>query len=123
MQPAIQNAIYNLGIEAKTIHYQLPPEVLTSQTLQLEQGQLNDSGALCVQTGKFTGRSPKDRFIVRDAGTRDTVDWGDVNIPFDPAKFDRLYDKVCSYLSRKNEIWVRDSYACAAERFRLNIRV
>ena len=123
MQLAIQNDLSRLGIEAKTIHYQLQSEELALQTLELKQGRLNDRGALCVNTGKFTGRSPKDRFIVKDAVTRNAVDWGEVNIAFDAKKFDRLYDKVCSYLSGKEQIWVRDSYACASERFRLNVRV
>src|SRR5688572_11553111 len=123
MQPAILNTLSGLGIDANTLHYQLQPEELTRQTLELQQGKLNDMGALCVNTGKFTGRSPKDRFIVKDAVTRNTVDWGDVNIAFDSKKFDRLYDKVCRYLSGMKEIWVRDSYACASERYRLNVRV
>ena len=123
MQLAIRNSLSSLGIEVNTLHYQLQSADLTRQTLALQQGVLNENGALCVNTGKFTGRSPKDRFIVQDAGTRNTVDWGDINIPFDAKKFDRLYDKVTGYLSRKKEIWVRDSYACGEERYRLNIRV
>ncbi|RYY12949.1 MAG: phosphoenolpyruvate carboxykinase (ATP) [Chitinophagaceae bacterium] len=112
-----------MGIEVNSIHYQLPPGDLTRQTLALKQGELDDKGALCVNTGKFTGRSPRDRYIVKDAATRNAVDWGDVNIPFDADKFDRLYDKVCSYLSNQKEVWVRDSYACASDRYRLNVRV
>jgi phosphoenolpyruvate carboxykinase (ATP) len=123
MQLAILNSLRSLGIEVNTLNYQLQSEELTRQTVALKQGKLNVAGALCVNTGKFTGRSPKDRFIVMDAGTRKTVDWGDVNIAFDAKKFDRLYDKVCSYLSARKEIWVRDCYACAEERYRLNVRV
>jgi phosphoenolpyruvate carboxykinase (ATP) len=123
MQLAMQKSLLSLGIEVNTLHYQLQPAELTSQTLALKQGKLNDHGALCVNTGKFTGRSPKDRFIVMDALTRKTVDWGDVNIAFDAKKFDSLYDKVCGYLSSRKEIWVRDCYACAEDRYRLNVRV
>jgi phosphoenolpyruvate carboxykinase (ATP) len=75
-----------------------------------------------VSTGKFTGRSPKDKFTVKDAITEKSVDWGDVNIPFEPAAFDKLYNDVCAYLKGK-EVWVRDAYACADPKFRLNIRV
>ena len=63
-----------------------------------------------------------DRFIVKDGITEDKVWWGDINIPFDADKFQKLYDKVTDYLSNK-EVFVRDSYACADEDYKLNIRV
>jgi len=111
-----------IGLNVETAHWNLSPEELTKKTIELGQGELNDTGALCVSTGKFTGRSPKDKFTVKDAITEKSVDWGDVNIPFAPDAFDKLYDKVCAYLSGK-EVWVRDAYACADPEFRLNIRV
>jgi phosphoenolpyruvate carboxykinase (ATP) len=110
------------GLNVATAHWNLSPEALAQKTLELGQGELNDTGALCVSTGKFTGRSPKDKFTVKDAITEHSVDWGDVNIPISPDTFDKLYDKVCAYLSGK-EVWVRDAYACADPKFRLNIRV
>lgn len=110
------------GIKNATGHYQLPPEELQELTIEKGQGVEASSGALAVNTGEFTGRSPKDRFIVKDEITKDEVWWGDVNIPFDPDKFDALYEKVVDYLSGK-EIFVRDSYACADDKYRLNIRV
>ena len=79
-------------------------------------------GAIAINTGEFTGRSPMDRFIVKDAITKDEMWWGDINIPFGSDNFDKLYDKVVSYLSEK-EIFVRDSYACADPNYKLNIRV
>ncbi len=112
----------DLGLNVAIAHWNLSPEELTQKTLELGQGELNDTGALCVSTGKFTGRSPKDKFTVKDAKTEDSVDWGDVNIPFDAAAFDKLYDKVCAYLGGK-EVWVRDAYACADPTYRLNLRV
>lgn len=110
------------GINDAKVQYQLSPEELHQITIEKGQGVESSSGALAVNTGKFTGRSPKDRFIVKDDETRDRVWWGDINIPFDPEKFDALYDKVANYLSGK-EVFVRDSYACAEENYRLNIRV
>ncbi len=89
---------------------------LRQKTLELGQGALNDTGALSVSTGKFTGRSPKDKFTVKDAITEKSVDWGDVNIPFEPAAFDKLYDKVTAHLKGK-EVWVRDAYACADPKY------
>jgi len=112
----------DLGLNVGTAHWNLSPEELVKTTLQLGQGVLNDSGALCVSTGKFTGRSPKDKFTVKDAITQDSVDWGDVNFAFDTEKFDKLYAKVCRYMEGK-EVWVRDAYACADPKYRLNIRV
>lgn len=110
------------GIKNAKIKYQLSPERLHEITIERGQGVEASSGALAVNTGEFTGRSPKDRFIVEDAITRDHVWWGSINIPFDAAKFDALYNKVADYLSNK-EIFVRDCYACADADYRLNIRV
>jgi len=112
----------DLGLNVAIAHWNLAPEELVKKTIELGQGELNDTGALCVSTGKFTGRSPKDKFTVKDEKTADSVDWGDVNIPISPEAFDNLYNKVCSYLDGK-EVWVRDAYACADPAFRLNIRV
>ncbi len=112
----------DIGVNAAIAHWNLSPEELTQKTLDLGQGVLNATGALCVSTGKFTGRSPKDKFTVKDAITENTVDWGDINIPMEPATFDKLYDKVAKHYDNK-EIWVRDGYACADPKFRLNIRV
>lgn len=110
------------GIKDATVHYQLPPEELQEITIEKGQGVETKSGALAVNTGEFTGRSPKDRFIVKDEITQDKVWWGDINIPFDTEKFDALYDKVVDYLSGK-EVFTRDAYAGADENYRLNIRV
>ena len=108
-------------IKNSTVHYQLSPEELHQITLEKGQGVEANSGALAVNTGKFTGRAPKDRFIVKDDITKDEVWWGDVNLPFDPKKFDALYTKVVDYLSEK-ELYVRDAYVCADQNYRLNIR-
>lgn len=111
-----------IGLNVAVAHWNLSPEELTKKTIELGQGELNDTGALCVSTGKFTGRSPKDKLTVKDAITEHSVDWGDVNIPFSSENFDKLYDKVVAYMSSK-EVWVRDAYACADPKYRLNIRV
>ncbi len=112
----------DLGLNVAIAHWNLSPEELVQKTLDLGQGVLNDTGALCVSTGKFTGRSPKDKFTVKDAITEHSVDWGDVNIPFESEAFDKLYDKVVAHFNGK-EVWVRDAYACADPKYRLNIRV
>lgn len=116
-------SIANLGLDTvANAYWNLTPAELIEETLSRKQGVLCDNGGLAIDTGEFTGRSPKDKFCVYDDITKDTVWWGDVNIKFDPAKFDTLYDRVVAYLGGK-DIFVRDSYACADPKYRLNIRV
>lgn len=119
---SVNNSLENYGIKNTITHWNLSPETLTKITLEKGLGKLADNGALAINTGEFTGRSPKDRFIVKDNITKDKVWWSDINIPFDSDKFQNLYNKVTSYLSNK-ELYVRDAYACADENYRLNIRV
>jgi len=110
------------GIGHGNVHYQLSSEELHNTTLEKDMGKEASSGALAVNTGEFTGRSPMDRFIVKDAITEEKIKWGNINIPFESEKFDRLYDRVITYLNKK-ELFVRDSYACADPNCKLNIRV
>lgn len=107
---------------SKNIYWNLSPSELIEHTLTNKQGTLTETGALAVDTGEFTGRSPKDRFIVKDDLTKDSVFWSDINIAFDPEKFDKLTNKLVNYLNNK-DIYVRDSYACSDENYKLNIRV
>lgn len=115
-------SLKDYGIINAKVNYQLSPHELQEEVLRLGQGVESSFGVLAVNTGKFTGRSPKDRFIVKDDITQDKVWWGDINIPFEPGKFDNLYKKVVEYLGGK-EIYVRDAFACADDKYRLNIRV
>ena len=105
-----------------TEYWNLTPAELIEDSIILGEGVLTDTGALAIETGQFTGRSPKDRFIVRDANTENAVWWGDINIGFEPAKFDALYEKMKSYV-KDSDFYVRDVYACADDSFRMNIRV
>ncbi|MCC7233465.1 MAG: phosphoenolpyruvate carboxykinase (ATP) [Bacteroidia bacterium] len=115
--------IADLGIKhVDGAYWNLSPAELIEETIIGGEGMLTDKGALAVDTGKFTGRSPKDKFIVCDKITENAVWWGDINIKFDPEKFDKLYNRVCAYLQGKT-IYVRDSYACADPQYRLNVRV
>lgn len=108
--------------EHQKINYQLSPDKLELQAIERGDGKLNDTGALVISTGKFTGRSPEDKFIVLDPITKDTVDWNTFNTPITPEYFDQLHGKMLDYIYEK-EIWVRDCYACADSAYRLNIRV
>lgn len=109
------------GIKGAKAHWNLSPSELQKISIDLGQAQETSTGAITVNTGEFTGRSPKDRFIVKDAITEDAIWWGDINIPFDSAAFDKLYDKVVDYLSGK-EIYVRDAIACADPAYKMNLR-
>lgn len=118
-----KSALLNAGLKnTSNIHYQLSPAELTRQTVDRGQGAINDTGALVINTGEFTGRSPDDKFTVLDGITKDSVNWNNFNIPIEPEYFDQLYKKMMAYLEDK-EIWVRDCYACADPTYRLNIRV
>jgi phosphoenolpyruvate carboxykinase (ATP) len=116
-------SVADLGLSnVDTAYWNLSPNDLVNETLNLKQGVLTDVGALAVDTGEFTGRSPKDKFVVVDETTKDSVWWGDVNNRFDKDKFDVLHKRMLKYFEGK-KIWVRDSYACADPKYRINIRV
>lgn len=117
-------ALTRLGLKGtNTLHYQLGPDELVQDTLRLGEGVLNDTGALVVSTGEFTGRSPKDKFTVKDELTEHSVHWNDFNIPMEEKYFHIIHQKIVDHLNLSNELWVRDAYACADPRFRLNIRI
>ena len=116
-------SISTLGLSnVAAAYWNLDPAELVEDSIINGEGVLSNTGALAVDTGEFTGRSPKDRFIVEDDITRDSVWWGDVNIKFESSKFDRLYNRVTAYLSGK-EVYVRDSFACSSEKYKLNLRI
>lgn len=116
--------LQKMGIIAGVEYWNLTPSELTEHTIIKGMGVLNDTGALVIDTGEFTGRSPLDKFTVKDSITENTVDWTNskVNIPMNSDTFDKLYTKVVQYLQEK-EIYIRDVYGCADERYRTNVRV
>jgi len=111
-----------LGLSALDFQYQLSVPELVEEAIKNGEGTLADSGALAVDTGKFKGRSPKDRFIVDDDLTRETVWWGDVNIKISEHYFDALYQKMVAFVEGK-QVYVRDAYACANKNYATSIRV
>jgi phosphoenolpyruvate carboxykinase (ATP) len=110
------------GIKNANVHYQLSPEKLQELTVKDYGGKETDNGTLLINTGEFTGRSPMDRFIVKDEVTAERVWWGKINLPFAADKFDALQERVLEYLDGK-PLFVRDAYACAHEDYRMNLRV
>ncbi|MCP4121187.1 MAG: phosphoenolpyruvate carboxykinase (ATP) [Bacteroidetes bacterium] len=111
-----------LGLKDVTAYWNLTPEELIEHTISKKMGVLADTGALAVNTGEFTGRSPKDRFIVKDSITAESVDWNDINMPFDADKFDMLKAEMIEFIAGK-ELYVRDVRACADRKHQLKIRV
>lgn len=123
MPETVNDVLTIIGLNtSQTLHYQQTPQELSDATIRLGQGKLNDKGALLINTGEFTGRSPKDKFCVKDEITADVVHWNDFNIAITPEVFDNMHLKIIKHLDQK-ELWVRDSYVCADTTYRLNIRV
>lgn len=112
-----------LGFNTISAHWNSTRDELIQNTLNSNLGVLSDSGALCINTGEFTGRSPKDKFTVKDALTENSVDWNKINQAYSSENFDKLQAKVVTHLSTKNELYVRDVFACADPSYQLNIRV
>lgn len=107
---------------SRTVYRNLSPSHLIEIALQRQEGRLADNGALVVETGVRTGRSPKDRFIVKQPGTADQIDWGVVNQPFDPEKFDALWQRVNDFLSDK-DLFVAELHVGASAEHYLPVQV
>jgi phosphoenolpyruvate carboxykinase (ATP) len=105
------------------VHENLPPARLIEAAVRRREGMLAGNGALVAKTGKRTGRSPKDRFIIEDEVTRDKVDWGAINKPFSTEAFEALLGKATKYLGNLEEFYVVDAYVGADPRYRLNVQV
>jgi phosphoenolpyruvate carboxykinase (ATP) len=114
--------ITDLGIKNAKAFWNLSSKELSKIAVEKGQAKITSQGAIAINTGEFTGRSPLDRFIVKDNLTKEHVWWGDVNQSFDENKFDLLHEKMLKHLKGK-ELYVRDAYACAEEKYRMNIRV
>lgn len=115
--------LLNIGISLSNVHYQLPSEELIQDTLRRGEGKLSDTGALVIHTGEFTGRSPKDKYTVKDEITSPTIHWNEFNQELSEEHFNIVYTKMLEHLNRQPELWVRDCFACADPRYRLGIRV
>lgn len=107
---------------SKNINRNMSPAALIASAVRNGEGTLSDSGALVVKTGKYTGRSPKDRFIVTQDSVKDLINWGDVNLPIEEKVFNSLYDELTAYLADK-ELYVFDGYVGAMKEYSMNIRV
>ncbi|MGK7370378.1 MAG: phosphoenolpyruvate carboxykinase (ATP), partial [Candidatus Halalkalibacterium sp. M3_1C_030] len=102
--------------------WNLTPPELYEEAIENGEAILTKDYALRVLTGKYTGRSPKDKFIVDQPSIHDDIDWGEINQPTDEEVFDNLFEKVTDYLADK-KLYVKDCFAGADETYRLNVRV
>ena len=96
---------------------------LYADALRRGDGRIAEGGPLVVDTGEFTGRSPKDKFVVREPGSEDRIWWGDTNVPLDEAHFEGLRRKVVEYLGAQERLYVIDAFAGADPAHRLGVRV
>src|SRR5690554_5588439 len=99
----------------RNVYENLSVARLIEKALDRKEGILTSTGAFCSTTGKYTGRSPKDKFIVRERSVEDKIDWGPVNQPISAEVFEKLYTKVLYYLSEKEDVYVRNGIAGADE--------
>ena len=112
---------HGLG-NVKIAFWNLPTPSLYEHIILRQEGMLSHLGPIIMRTGKHTGRSPNDKFLVRERSSEKNIWWGDVNRPFDPDHFDALHQRLCAHLEGK-EVFVQDCFAGADPEFRLPIRV
>ncbi len=122
-RPTFRDALEGLGFRGlRDVYANLPPPALYEEAIRRGEGWLAEGGPLIVHTGRHTGRSPRDRFIVRDALTEALVDWGEVNRPIAPEAFDALYERVVRHFEGR-DAFVQDLFVCAHPDYRRPLRV
>ena len=112
-----------LGITTPEIYRNLSPAVLVEKALKRNEGVLTDTGALAVNTGKYTGRSPHDKFIVDSEGVHDLIDWGKVNRPTSRETFNAIKEELIKYLSAQDEVFIFDGFAGADPKYTRKFRI
>lgn len=110
-------------LDKKSSLFQQSTTQLYKKILNNNEGELTELGAINAKTGKYTGRSPKDKFIVNEPSYRDDIDWGNINQPIEEDTFLKLYDKVLNYLNEKDELYVFKGYAGSDKDSQLKLTV
>jgi len=118
----VSNELASL-ISGPNAYHNLPVARLVEKVLARKEGFLTNTGAVSVTTGKYTGRSPEDKFIVEEDSVKHLIDWGPVNKPISSEVFEKLYLKVIQYLKNRDEIYVFNGFAGADKKYRLPIQV
>jgi len=116
------NQLVEFGINPSKVYRNLSVTNLVEIAIQKNEGIVTSTGSLSVKTGKYTGRSPDDRYIVYDDETHENVDWGKINHQFPTGKFDKIFEKMKKFVEG-NELFVFDGFAGADKENRLPIRV
>jgi phosphoenolpyruvate carboxykinase (ATP) len=124
VKPVVSNyGLENHGItNVDIVYWNYTNSALFENSIRRREGVVSEGGALVVRTGHHTGRSPNDRFVVKEEATGSSIDWGKVNRPIDADKFDGLHKRMLSYLQER-ELYVQDCYAGADKENRLRVRV
>lgn len=115
--------LLNLGlINLRNIYWNLPTEALYEEAIFRNEGKITQQGPLVVNTGRHTARAAADKFIVRQSSTEDQIWWGEYNRPYNPDKFNELFNRVQGYLQGR-DIFVQDCFAGADQNYQLPIRI
>jgi phosphoenolpyruvate carboxykinase (ATP) len=122
LDQGLRDHLADLGLGRATIHRNLSASLLYEQALRRQEGLLGAAGQIVVETGEHTGRSPKDKFFVREPGSEHHINWNEGNKPFDARRFDALFVRVAAYLAER-DIYALDAYVGADPRYRLPVRV
>ncbi|MFD2043220.1 phosphoenolpyruvate carboxykinase (ATP) [Ornithinibacillus salinisoli] len=123
MKTIEQSSFVEQILARKNVQHNLSVPQLVEKILSRKEGVLTATGAVQATTGKYTGRSPKDKFIVQDESCEQLIDWGSVNQPIQEEVFDHLYHKVVEHLKAKDEIYAFNGFAGADQKYRLPIQV
>jgi phosphoenolpyruvate carboxykinase (ATP) len=115
-------AVHGLHPGGRVVWHPSTPTLYTD-ALMRGDGRLAEGGALAVDTGRHTGRSPKDKFVVREAGSEERIWWGDVNAALDESSFERLREKVVAHLDAQETLYVVDALAGADPAHQIALRV
>ena len=119
---SISNELSKL-LNGNNVKIQLSVPQLVEKVLERKEGIISSTGAVRATTGKYTGRSPKDKYIVEEASSKDKVEWGSVNQPISEEAFSKLYNKVLTYLQEQEEVFVFRGFAGADKKYRLPIQI
>src|SRR5436190_1301569 len=122
MQETITAAKGARSINLKRAKHNLRTAQLYEDAIRNEEGKLAESGSLVVSTGQYTGRSPKDKFVVREPSSDDKIWWGSVNQPLDEDKFNAMRERMFEHIKDK-QLYVQDVFVGADPEYRLSVRV
>src|SRR6516164_3198555 len=116
--------LQDYGLTVAEIHHNLPPCMLYEHAIRYEKdASIAENGALVAYSGVKTGRSPKDKRVVRDPQSEADVWWGSVNIPLDAHSFAINRERACDYLNTRDRLYCFDGYAGWDPKYRLKVRV